>query len=147
MKSTIIRAMAAVYCLTGVLAVMFEAKAPIQWGTILLLAALLAALYWPPNRAVRVFFYVLFAVSAGIGITVWVYLFGLWLVPLCDENGLHCAMPMMHLFFGLIAACVLTPLLLYAYARYAGHRYERGAVGVLLAAAVLCGAASWLGAI
>ncbi len=104
------------------------------------------ALWAAESGSARVF-YVLFGVSAGVGITAWIYLFGLWLVPLCDENGLHCGMPMMQLFFGIIAACVLTPLLLYAYARYAGHCYERRAVGVLLAAAVLCGASSWLGAV
>lgn len=144
MKPKIIHGLAAVCCLLGIWTVMAYMKTPVQWGMVLLWAALAAALYLPPNRAVRVFFYALFGLSAGIGITASVYRFLLWLMPICDENGRHCGMPMVHLFYGTLAACILTPVLLYAYAKQTGRRHEHSTAGILLAAAILCGAADWL---
>lgn len=93
---------------------------------------------------VRLFFYAVFGFLAGIGIMSLVDLFLLWVFPVCDDNGHDCGMPMMQVFYGMVAACVLTPLLLYAYAKHAIHDHERAAVGALLVAAVLCGVAAWL---
>lgn len=145
MKSKIICSLAAVCCLLGLLTVMPYTKTYIQWGTVVLLATLLAALYRPPNGAVRLFFYAVFGLLAGIGIMFLVELPLLWVFPVCDDNGHACGMPMMQVFYSMVAACVLTPLLLYAYAKHAIHRHERAAVGALLAAAVLCGVVAWLG--